>query len=121
MRLLGYDLQRTEKELVLTLHWQAMSAMSTDYKVFVHLLDPATDTIVTQQDILAGGEGYPTTRWVPEEVVSSRVVLPLEGVSTGSYHLAVGLYDAAGRLPIVAPAEFVVSADRLLLREIIQP
>lgn len=121
VRLLGYDLQRTGKELVLTLHWQAISTMNTDYKVFVHLFDPTTETIVAQQDVLAGGEGYPTTRWAPEEVVSSRIVLSLEGVPAGNYRLAVGLYNAAGRLPIVAPAEFIVSADRLLLREIIQP
>jgi len=121
IRLLGYDLERTERELLLSLHWQAISAMNTDYKVFVHLFDPTTETIVAQQDVLAGGENYPTTRWVPQEVVSSRIVLPLAGVPAGTYRLAVGLYDSAGRLPIAAPSEFAVSSDRLLLREVIQP
>nr|MBC7243907.1 hypothetical protein [Chloroflexota bacterium] len=121
VRLLGYDLQRTGRELLLTLHWQALSIMNTDYKVFVHLFDPATEKIVAQQDILAGGDAYPTTRWVPSEVVSSRVALSLEGIVSGTYYLAVGLYDPAGRLPIAASPDLVVSADRLLLKEAIQP
>jgi hypothetical protein len=53
--------------------------------------------------------------------VSSQISLPLAGVPSGVYHLAVGLYDAAGRLPITAPPQFTVSADRLLLGETISP
>jgi hypothetical protein len=121
VRLLGYDLQRTEKELVLTLHWQALAAMDSDYKVFVHLFDPQTERIVSQQDVLVGGDGHPTTRWVPQEVVSSQIALPLAGVPSGEYRLAVGLYQPSGRLPVTAPAGFTVSADRLLLGESIRP
>lgn len=121
VRLLGYDLQQTEKELLLTLYWQAISTTNTEYKIFVHLFDPATETIVVQQDILAGGENYPTTRWTPQEVVSNQIVLSIEGIPSGSYRLAVGLYEPAGRLPIIASSDFVVSADRLLLTETIQP
>jgi len=120
IRLLGYDLQRKEKNLLLTLHWQALSNMTTDYKIFVHLFDPATEQIVSQQDILAGGDEHPTSRWVPEEVVSSKVDLGLENVPAGDYRLAVGLYHADERLPIVAPQDFAVSADRLLLNETVR-
>jgi hypothetical protein len=121
VRLLGYDLQRVGEELRLTLHWQALSAMNTDYKVFVHVFDPGTEKIVSQQDVLVGGDSHPTTRWVPQEVVSSQVVLPLAGVPSGVYRLAVGLYHPAGRLPITTPPQFTVSADRLLLEETISP
>jgi hypothetical protein len=117
VRLLGYDLQRSKKELVLTLHWQALATTDADYKVFVHLFDPQTEQIVAQQDILVGGDGHPTTRWVPQEVVSSQITLPLAGVPSGQYRLAVGLYQPSGRLPVTAPPEFTVSADRLLLGE----
>jgi len=117
VRLLGYDLQREEKGLRLKLHWQALSATDTNYQVFVHLFDPATERIVSQRDFPAGGEGYDTTRWVSGEVVSDSTELSLEGVPTGLYRLAVGLYHPAGRLPIVAPPGFVVSTDRLLLNE----
>ncbi|HUT16208.1 MAG TPA: hypothetical protein VMY98_08195, partial [Anaerolineae bacterium] len=120
VRLLGYDLQYAEQQLLLTLHWQALSEMATDYKVFVHLFDPTTEQIVAQQDVLAGGEGYPTTRWGPEEMVSQPVDVSLEGVTEGHYGLAVGLYHADERLPVAAPAGFPVSADRLLLVETLQ-
>jgi hypothetical protein len=121
VRLLGYDLERTEKELHLSLYWQALAAMNADYKLFVHLFDPQTEQIVAQQDVLVGGDGHPTTRWVPQEVVTSQISLSLEGVPSGQYRLAVGLYQPSGRLPIVAPAGYTVSADRLLLGEDIQP
>jgi len=115
IRLLGYDLQRTEKELALTLHWQALAEMDTDYKIFVHLFDPVTEKIVAQRDVLAGGDSHPTRRWVPKEVVSSSIALPLEGVPSGVYRLAIGLYHPSGRLPVIAPPDFTVSADRLWL------
>jgi hypothetical protein len=117
VRLLGYDLQRTDKEVVLTLHWQALAVLDKDLKFFVHLFDPASEQIVAQQDVLAGGESHPTTRWVPQEVVSSGVSLPLEGVPPGEYRLAIGLYHPEARLTIVAPQGWMVSGDRLLLAE----
>jgi len=122
VRLIGYDLHRAESELVVTLHWQALSMMGMDYKVFLHMFDPGTEKIAAQQDVLIGGEAHPTTRWVPDEVVSTLIVLPLESVTAGTYRLAVGLYDPGGRLAVTAPSELTVSADRLLLNEvIIQP
>jgi len=117
VRLLGYDLQRTDKELVLTLHWQALSAIDKDLKVFVHLFDPASEKIVAQQDVLAGGDDHPTTRWVPREVVNGSVTLPLGGVPPGAYRLVVGLYQPEARLAIVAPQGWRLSSDRLLLAE----
>jgi hypothetical protein len=120
VRLLGYDLQQTPTEIQLALHWQALSKMDTNYKVFVHLFDPGSEAIATQQDLSAGGEGYGTTRWVPQEVVSDKLVLSLKGVQEGDYRLAVGLYHADGRLSILAPPAFTVSADRLLLSETIR-
>jgi hypothetical protein len=120
VRLLGYDLQETPTELQLALHWQALSQMDTDYKVFVHLFDPQTETIARQQDRFAGGEGYGTARWLPQEVVRDELVLALGEVPRGDYRLAVGVYHAGGRLPVVAPPSFTVSADRLLLSEAIR-
>ncbi len=121
VRLLGYDLQRENEMLRLRLHWQALSPMGTEYKVFVHLFDARTETIVAQQDILAGGLTYPTTRWVSGEVVSDEVELTLEGIASDTYSLAVGLYHADVRLSVVAPPDFTVSADRLLLQQVQLP
>jgi hypothetical protein len=98
-----------------------LSAMGTEYKVFVHLFDARTETIVAQQDILAGGPAYPTTRWVSGEVVSDEVELTLEDVPPDTYSLAIGLYHGDARLSVVAPPGFTVSADRLLLEQVQLP
>ncbi len=120
IRLLGYDLQGSDAVLRLRLHWRALAAVDTDYKVFVHLFDPATEVIVAQEDVLAGSDAYPTTRWVPDEVVSDTISLQVAGVPDGTYSLAVGLYHNDLRLSVVAPPGLTVSADRLLLNEAIQ-
>jgi hypothetical protein len=98
MRLLGYDLAQTDDALTLTLHWQAIQAMITDYKVFVHLFDPATENIVRQDDAMPLRNTYPTRWWAASEVVSDAISLSLTGVPAGQYRLAVGVYD-----PTVAP------------------
>lgn len=115
VRLLGYDLERDAKDLRVTLHWQALAAIPTDYKLFVHLFDPKTEKIAVQQDAPVGGETHPTSRWVPEEVVSDQIRLPMGNVAAGVYALGVGLYRPEGRLAVVVPGEFEISADRLLL------
>jgi len=75
MRLLGYDLVQTGDELRLTLHWRALSAMTTDYRVFVHLFDPATERIVAQFDGMPLRGAYPTSWWWPGEVLSDQITL----------------------------------------------
>ena len=93
MRLLGYDLAQTDDALTLALHWQAIQAMITDYKVFVHLFDPATENIVRQDDAMPLRNSYPTRWWAAGEVVSDAISLSLAGVPAGQYRLAVGVYD----------------------------
>ena len=104
IRLLGYDVDRTKDQLRLTLYWQALTAPRGDYTRFVHLFDPATGALVTQNDSPPRGGKYPTSWWVAGEVVTETVALPLAGTPPGAYRLAVGLYDATvTRLPAVGP------------------
>ncbi len=104
IRLLGYDVDRTKDQLRLTLYWQALTAPRGDYTRFVHLFDPATKTLVAQNDSPPRGGKYPTSWWAAGEVVTETVTMPLEGVPPGAYRLAVGLYDATvTRLPAVGP------------------
>lgn len=93
VRLLGYDLVREGDELRLGLHWQALGRVERDYKVFVHLFDPATEVIAAQHDAMPRQNRYPTSWWARGEVVSDVITLSLEGVPRGDYRLAVGLYD----------------------------
>ena len=97
--------QDSAESLRLTLYWQALREMDVSYKVFVHLVDPSTGTIVVQNDAVPRRGTYPTTMWEPGEVVADTVVLSLDGVSKGRYLLQVGLYDPANaeRLPAYLP------------------
>jgi hypothetical protein len=120
--LLGYDLAREGKELRLELHWQALRQMETDYKVFVHLFDPTTETIVAQHDAMPREGRCPTSRWAKGEVVSDSITLSLAEVPPGHYRLAVGIYDpeTVDRLPAVDAAGRPIPDNRVVLAEEIE-
>jgi uncharacterized membrane protein len=98
IRLLGYDLEQatrdTGHESQLTLYWQAQAPIDTSYTVFAQLLGPAGD-IRAQLDSVPQGGGYPTTWWLPGEVVADSLTLelPPDTPRDASYRLIVGLYD----------------------------
>jgi hypothetical protein len=76
--------------------------METDYKIFVHVFDPATNIPVAQDDAMPHRWAYPTTFWGPGEVVDDLIPISLVGVQPGAYGIAVGVYDPATmeRLPV---------------------
>ena len=98
MRLLGYDFTCEPEPCTLRLHWQAMAPIDRDYTVFVHLL--ATDgTLLAQDDAPPGDPFFPTSIWLPGQVVLDSHTVSL----SGPHHLLVGLYHLPGgeRLPAV--------------------
>jgi hypothetical protein len=117
IELAGYDLEREEGTLRLTLHWQALAVPDRHYMLFVHLADPNTGRPVAQVDAMPRGFTYPTGIWAPGEVVSDEIVLSLEGVPTGRYDLAVGWYDPETSLRLLATdrAGNPLPDDRLIL------
>jgi hypothetical protein len=119
MRLLGYDLKREGGELRLGLHWQALRQMEGDYKVFIHLFDPATEVIVAQDDAMPRQNQYPTSWWAEGEVVSDEITLSLKDVPPGRYRLALGVYDpqTVDRLTAVDPDGTPIANDRVVLDE----
>ncbi len=122
MRLLGYDLSREEGELRLGLHWQALQQMEEDYRVFVHLFDPATEVIVAQDDAMPRQNQYPTSWWAEGEVVSDVVIISLKDVPPGRYRLALGVYNprTMDRLAAVGPEGIPVADNRVILDEEVQ-
>jgi hypothetical protein len=121
LRLLGYDLDPKDDALRVTLHWQALRRMDESDKFFVHLYDES-DEVVTQADFMPRGWTYPTTWWEAGEVVSDEVHLPLEGVESGRYRLAVGVYDpeTGDRLAVSSEA-LAVRSDALILQGVVIP
>ncbi len=101
IKLLGYDVEQSADTLLLTLWWQAMATKGHDYKRFVHVYDPATEQITSQDDAMPRDWIYPTGWWVDGEVVSETITLDLSAAPPGDYHIGVGWYEpeTVGRLP----------------------
>jgi hypothetical protein len=125
MSLLGYDLETDEiapsDVLHLTLYWQAQQEMDVSYTVFVHLLD-ARNRIWGQRDSVPDKGQYPTTGWLPGEVVADEYEIAVDPVALpGEYLIEVGLYDVAQpgypRLPVLDEQGQIIG-DRVLLREV---
>lgn len=98
----NYPLPGKASNLHLTLFWQALRPISTDYTVFLHLRNSEGGTI-TQRDGLSLDGTYPTSRWQPSETVLDPFTLSLPAdLPTGAYTLWAGMYqlDTLERLPV---------------------
>ena len=117
IRLLGYDVQQQADTLELTLWWQAQTKVDRDYKRFIHLYDPVTESILVQDDAMPRAWAYPTTWWLAGEIVSETVKLDLSTVPDGAYHIAVGWYnpETSVRLPASTPDGQSYPMDRVPL------
>jgi 4-amino-4-deoxy-L-arabinose transferase-like glycosyltransferase len=106
--------QPEENAVQLRLVWQAVAAPERDYTLFVHLLHPDGRCCLWQQDAMPRQNSYPTTRWLPGEVVVETITIPTGALPAGEYGLALGLYLAqtGQRLPVVVEGK---SADFLSL------
>jgi hypothetical protein len=122
IRLAGYDLATGGESLDLTLWWVARRQPQANYTVFLHLFDPATEGIVVQRDAMPRQGRYPTSGWLPGEVISDTLRLSLSDVASGDYRLAVGLYDVTtgDRLTVTGPDGVVLPDQRLILPDEIE-
>ena len=119
VELVGYDLEGTEARpgdlLRLTLVWRCLEPVEASYTVFTHLLD-AVGQVRGQVDNPPVHGTYPTTSWVPGEIVVDEYDLPVAADALpGSYAIEVGMYDpeTMRRLPVSDPGG--TSGDRVLL------
>jgi len=127
IELVGYrlpdeiDLQKTNH---LTLYWQNLRPVETDYTMFIHIADPAQDgAILGQWDGMLRQGTSPTSHWQPGTVVKDDpIVLPLtENFPPGIYQLVIGLYAPTGlRVPITGGESVVTRDDMALLLTQIQ-
>jgi len=93
--LLGTDLDVVQRDqtLYLSLYWQSLEPLTTDYKIFVHLRDSENNTIVNG-DHFPYNNLLPTTEWPVDQAVKEtiRLMLPT-GEALENYRLFVGIYD----------------------------
>ena len=122
VELLGYDLDRDRvrpgETLYLTLVWRCRETMDTAYTVFTHLLDDG-EQVRGQKDNPPVNGSYPTTLWVPGEVVVDRYEIPVDADAAPGVHvIEVGMYDPASiqRLPVLDATG--ATGDRILVAEV---
>ncbi len=78
--------------VTLTLHWQALASMETDFTVFVHLVD-RDGQIWGQSDSQPDHGFYPTSFWdAGEVVVDDHDILLDASIPAGEYRLEAGMY-----------------------------
>ncbi len=87
--LYGISLTRENNTLSVEMIWQALQALSRDYKVFVHLVNQE-GVILAQSDAMPQQDTYPTRLWLSGEYVPDTVQLPLPAAA---YALRIGMYD----------------------------
>jgi hypothetical protein len=102
--LVGYTLDRRVAQpgetIRLTLHWQALAPMATDYRIFAHVLG-VENQIWANSDILPA---VPTSRWQPGQIIEDIHDLNV-GLTTPAdfYDIEVGMYEPGeSRLPVIA-------------------
>ncbi|MCS7220661.1 MAG: glycosyltransferase family 39 protein [Anaerolineae bacterium] len=121
--LLGYDVIEPTTPggiLELTLYWRAIAPSTWPLTVFVHLLDHES-RVRGQVDRIPGDGAYPTTGWLPGEVLTDVYRVPVAAdLPPGRYLVEVGLYDPAtgARLPITDMAGNPLG-DRVLLGPVV--
>lgn len=98
MRLLGYTIDNYAVhpggDVVITMYWQALRAMDTDWSIFLHLVDQ-DHIVVAQRDSYLGLGVLPTSRMQPEQTVADRYVVPIPATAyaPSKLQVVVGLYD----------------------------
>jgi hypothetical protein len=73
--------------------WQGLREIEQPYQIFVHVVN-ANGEIIAQADAAPGQRGkQPTTGWLPGEVVTHPVELPLPAsIAPGEYQIVTGMY-----------------------------
>ena len=84
------------------LSWQTSQEIGRDLTVFVHLVDGA-GKIVAQSDQRTFENRWPTPVWQVGQVYRDLVEITLpDQLQAGDYAIRLGLYDIAGRAPLLA-------------------
>jgi len=92
VRLVGWSSELREDELWVTLAWRVEKEMDKDYTVYLHLIGE-DGQVAAQIDRVPAA--YPTTDWVPGEIIIARYAIPrpedlapeAAGLRTGFYYL----------------------------------
>ncbi len=93
LHLLAATTRGDEEYLHLTLWWETLAEVPTQYGIDFQLFD-ADGTQWARHNALMGGAGmYPTALWQPDEIIPDNYRLPLPyGIPPAAYHLYINIY-----------------------------
>ena len=104
VRLHDYRFTQVDDRWSVTFTWSAVQTPSRDYTIFVHVLDEA-ENVLAQGDAPPRDGYWPTSHWVPNELVPSTHELALAS-DVRPAHLLVGMYDpVTGQRLTIRPPE----------------
>ncbi len=101
MELIGYKLPagtiRPAEELPLTLYWQLLEPVETDYSIFIHLLGRQRQ-VIGQRDTYPGGGKWPTSLLAPGDILADHYRIRVSPQAEFQHAptqllIAAGLYD----------------------------
>ena len=82
------------EDMQVTLYWRALEPMETDYVVFVHVIDPATWSIVGTSDAQPANWTRPTTTWEVGEIIEDTHTFTInDDAPAMPYEVEVGIYS----------------------------
>jgi hypothetical protein len=101
LTLLGYNIDRIDtvpgESVLLTFFWQAQSAPQTDYTLRIDLVGAGGD-MLESQDVLIGGQAYPTSGWSEgEQIITLAQMRVPASTPSGNYHWRGSILDSAGQ------------------------
>ena len=101
MWLRGFELGQASiaagDDLDVTLFWQAAEAIPDDYDVSIQLIDMVDLRKAGQRDGQPGCNQYPTSMWIPGDLISDRYRVPVaDDAVAGDYTLLVTVYSGDG-------------------------
>ncbi len=123
IKLLGFDAYDSDYKpggyLDLTLYWQALQPIDTDYTVLIHLLNPALERLegIDRQLGAANMPVYPSSQWQVGEIVRQSYLVRLPRIESAMpLRIAVALEIASGqRLPIIGSSTEVLDGTAALI------
>lgn len=119
--LLGYTPRQEGNQIEFDIYWQALQTMPINYKLFAHLIRPSDGEIVAQHDWMPRNWSYPTSLWDRQELFVDQIPLNIDGVESGTYQLAIGVYEPEGdRLTAVTGTGVPAADGRAILKELIE-
>ncbi|MBI5302824.1 MAG: glycosyltransferase family 39 protein [Chloroflexi bacterium] len=99
----------------LSLFWRALQRTSTDYTVFIHLLD-SNEEVTTSADIFPALGAYPTYLWKTDEIIPTHHPIKVPArTRPGKYHIEIGLYDLEQNRLDVLDAQGRPSDNRVIV------